>query len=275
MMRSETRIVTPTMAQSFLAMNRNNRKVRKSHVNHLASQMKSGHFILTHQGIAFSSDGKLIDGQHRLKAIVQSNVSVPMMISYDVPEEAFPVVDGGVKRNVADRLRLPKSHAEVVNFMTRLLSANGYSDNEQLKSVLEVFEPVLDAVAVKHIKLYSAAPLRSAAAVRALEDDNFEYATTLLENLAHGRFNEVPPVALSFAGQHQRGLIHMTDTSDLFARGMILFAKENRNTIRVQVKNPSYTVDQTRAYMKKKYPQLHWIPEPKKEAKQEDQIVVE
>ena len=42
----------------------------------IARDMKAGHWRLTHQGIAFDPAGVLIDGQHRLWAIVESDTTL-------------------------------------------------------------------------------------------------------------------------------------------------------------------------------------------------------
>jgi hypothetical protein len=62
--------------------------------------------MLTHQGVAISQDGHIIDGQHRLTAIAESGISVEMLVSRDVPDDVFDVVDVGLVRSPADALRV-------------------------------------------------------------------------------------------------------------------------------------------------------------------------
>jgi hypothetical protein len=48
----------------------------KRTVRDFAEAMRRGDWRLTHQGIAFDASGALVDGQHRLAAIVEADVPV-------------------------------------------------------------------------------------------------------------------------------------------------------------------------------------------------------
>jgi hypothetical protein len=65
--------VTPEIAKKYLERNTENRTLRPHWVNTLALAIKNNEFITTHQSIAFSKSGRLLDGQHRLHAIIQAN----------------------------------------------------------------------------------------------------------------------------------------------------------------------------------------------------------
>lgn len=98
--------ITPAQAKKYLQSNTENRAVRKAWVERLAGMISSGAWHLTHQGIAFSEDGRLIDGQHRLLAILEANKPAQMMVAREIPEEAYRHIDGGAPRVLADRLKL-------------------------------------------------------------------------------------------------------------------------------------------------------------------------
>lgn len=96
--------VTPKIAKEWLERNAvNNRKINPNRVRMYAEDMRSGNWKLTHQGVAFDADGQLIDGQHRLAAVVKSGVSVRMLIMryrYRVQEGALLELDMGAARTV-------------------------------------------------------------------------------------------------------------------------------------------------------------------------------
>jgi hypothetical protein len=98
--------VTPDMATKWLEGNTHNRKLRQSHVDKYARDMKAGRWMATHQGIAFDEDGKLIDGQHRLWAVIESGCTVPMMVFNGLPRGTQLVVDDHLKRNILDSVAL-------------------------------------------------------------------------------------------------------------------------------------------------------------------------
>lgn len=68
--------------------------------------MADGLWRLTPQGIAFSSDGVLLDGQHRLAAIVECGKTIEMWVAYNVPPQVRAVIDIQRVRKEADRLVL-------------------------------------------------------------------------------------------------------------------------------------------------------------------------
>jgi hypothetical protein len=68
--------------------------------------MQRGQWQLTHQGVAFDVNGILIDGQHRLSAVVQSNCIVPMMVTMNAPSVSFEALDCGIGRTIGDRLKM-------------------------------------------------------------------------------------------------------------------------------------------------------------------------
>lgn len=100
-------IVTPEQAKTWLAeCNRNNRAISASRVVPLAEDFASDNFVITHQGIAFGSDGQLYDGQHRLTALVRANVPAVLLVVRGLDPRAREVIDTGRARSIADNLRL-------------------------------------------------------------------------------------------------------------------------------------------------------------------------
>lgn len=100
-------IITPEIAKQYLGMNEGNRVMRKTAVAAYADDMKSGRWndspdIMT--PIMFSREGRLIDGQHRLAAVVQSGVSVVMYVRKNCDDSVYKYLDAGVKRSAADQI---------------------------------------------------------------------------------------------------------------------------------------------------------------------------
>lgn len=100
--------VSPETAQDWLE-NRNlserrptnNRTISQHTVRKYATAMAEGRWKLVHQGIAFDRDGWLIDGQHRLSAIVAAGIPVPMMVIPNCDPDTFDVLDTGLRRQAA------------------------------------------------------------------------------------------------------------------------------------------------------------------------------
>jgi hypothetical protein len=102
--RLEITTVSPDMAAYFLTMNDVNRPVRSARVNLYADAMKSGDWRLTGDPIVFSSDGKMIQGQHRCHACVKAGVTFTTAIMWGADPGCYAVMDSGLGRKVADVL---------------------------------------------------------------------------------------------------------------------------------------------------------------------------
>lgn len=98
----DVELITPEKAANYLQRNTNNRPLRKSLVALLAREMQLGRWKLTHQGIAFNCNGTLLDGQHRLAAVVESGTAVRMLVTHGVATEDQLVMDDHAKRSLGD-----------------------------------------------------------------------------------------------------------------------------------------------------------------------------
>jgi hypothetical protein len=105
-MKAELKIVTPKMAEEMLRKNHNNRKVNQRHVSSLKKQMKEGKWLITGEAIKLDKFGNVLDGQHRLTAIVQSECPINIMVISDLDPEIFTVIDTGRTRTAGDVLHI-------------------------------------------------------------------------------------------------------------------------------------------------------------------------
>lgn len=113
-------LVTPGMAKDWLEKNTRNRPFDVRRVRSLADAMLAGRFLHTHQGIAFDVNGVLLDGQHRLKAIVLAGVSCRMAVTWGVDPSAVEVIDIGRARSAGQTLAIQGiPRANVVAAITR------------------------------------------------------------------------------------------------------------------------------------------------------------
>ena len=98
--------VTPELAVQWLNANDRNRRLSWPYITQLARDMKAGRFACTHQGIAFDTQDHLIDGQHRLWAVLEADVPVRMRVFFNEPGENMAHIDGNHPRQAADRMTL-------------------------------------------------------------------------------------------------------------------------------------------------------------------------
>lgn len=85
--------------------NTENRNKRPAHVTRIARDMIAGKFLITGDTIKFDSTGRLIDGQHRLAAIIKSGRAAWILVVTELDPDVQTVVDAGAKRSGADALK--------------------------------------------------------------------------------------------------------------------------------------------------------------------------
>lgn len=101
-MEAKIELITPKIAEQYLEKNSNNyRRLYKATVDQYASEMLNGKWIFNGEAIKFNKSGKLVDGQHRLSAIVKSGCSIPMVVITDVNDDVN-TFDIGKTRSVSD-----------------------------------------------------------------------------------------------------------------------------------------------------------------------------
>lgn len=97
--------ITPQMAQVYLTHNTDNRKQRSYIVSFYARQMKQGDWQLNGDAVRFSKEGRLIDGQHRLKACIEAGVPFTTLVVRGLDGESQTTMDKCVMRTSADSFR--------------------------------------------------------------------------------------------------------------------------------------------------------------------------
>ncbi len=118
-------VVTPRIANGWLETAKLNRKVSKKTVGRYAADMGKDQWAETGESIKFNGDGSLIDGQHRLLAIVSSGKSQKLVIVKGLDKGIFACLDTGKKRNLSDVLSIAgvDKYNSSVAALTRIWSA--------------------------------------------------------------------------------------------------------------------------------------------------------
>ena len=94
--------ITPEVANELLQTNTNNRELRQSTIERYAAQIQDGLWELNGEAIKISGEGKLLDGQHRLHAVVRVNKTIESVVVRGLNPETFHTLDLGRSRTPAD-----------------------------------------------------------------------------------------------------------------------------------------------------------------------------
>lgn len=98
--------ITPDIAKTMLGENVNNRRISHDNVNMFAREMRNGEWRFNGEAIKFSKDGRLLDGQHRLLAVIAADKPLTTLVIRGLEDETQQTMDSGKTRTLGDVLTL-------------------------------------------------------------------------------------------------------------------------------------------------------------------------
>jgi hypothetical protein len=241
---SSVRTIGPVEATEMLKHNKSNRRVREWWVNELASIMRRGEFMATHQGIAFDSKGNLQDGQHRLMAIIRANIAVPLQVTYGVSPSAFYALDRGVKRDMSDALGFDRRVIDPCLFALRA-AIGGRPTPPQVERVLmspfgERANELMVFCGTKP-KLFGSAVFRATCVIQILRRfASPQYAFETYRQLVTRDFNNMTPFVAACYRQLETSSTRYDP--ELTARALAVFDESKQLTTRLVVTSQAVSV---------------------------------
>lgn len=99
--------ITPQIAKTYLKSNSDKQRcVNRAHIDFLTDQILKGQWVVNGDSIRFDGDGNLIDGQHRLNAIIKANMPIESVVIRELPQIAIYTIDKCRVRSVSDTLKV-------------------------------------------------------------------------------------------------------------------------------------------------------------------------
>lgn len=135
--------ITPDIAAEWLAHNAVNRNVRRAAVAQYAADMAAGNWREADAPITRRADGMLLDGQHRLSAIIASGKTIGAWV-HIVSDNVAPMdlrIDVGKVRTITDIAGLGTRHAGAARTLISI-AGNGNNVASSIDTVLKVAEAI-------------------------------------------------------------------------------------------------------------------------------------
>lgn len=104
--KSEIMTITPSRAERWLDKNPKNRTMNKKRVLRLVKSIKSGQWQVNGEAITIANDGTLLNGQHRLQAVVMSKTPIKSYVIQGLPRSAMTTIDLGAPRTLGNHLQM-------------------------------------------------------------------------------------------------------------------------------------------------------------------------
>jgi len=93
--------ISPEKAAAMVELMPPNRRINKTKVKYYALLMRNRQWDENHpQGLVFNQNVRLIDGQHRLQAVIESGVTVQFYCTYNALDKCVLNLDNGLSRTV-------------------------------------------------------------------------------------------------------------------------------------------------------------------------------
>lgn len=104
--KSEVMTITPSQAERWLDKNPKNRALSKKRVMRLVKSIKSGQWQVNGEAITIANDGTLLNGQHRLQAVVVSKTPIKSYVIQGLPRSVMTTIDLGAPRTLGNHLQM-------------------------------------------------------------------------------------------------------------------------------------------------------------------------
>lgn len=114
MLQTKIETIDADMARKYLEHNMVNRHINHERVLAYKDELINGSWELNGESIKFNSDGEMIDGQHRLSAIIESGIPMTTVVTYGIDTE-ISSIDRGRPRSLRDSLIIGGMSTDIVS----------------------------------------------------------------------------------------------------------------------------------------------------------------
>jgi hypothetical protein len=235
--------VSTQRAQDMLNQSKGNRKIREAHVNWLSTMIENNTFTTTHQGIAFDKNGTLIDGHHRLLAIIRANKPVKIMVTYGL-ESVYDNIDQGANRSNSDildldpKISIPLTVAADIYYGRKkaiISEIRDLIDTKLYKAICEVAE-----LQKTNVKYFTSANSRLAVAILLIDDEvkDKQYVKDQYIALCAGNFEAMSEyVRAFFKSTYVNGAVDSKRT--VFTKTLKALDPSNKNLTKMVLRSDS------------------------------------
>lgn len=258
MLQTTLEQVTPAIAREWLKSNSVNRPLRPSVVAFYRSMLERGEYQTTHQGVAFSDTGMLLDGQHRLRAIAEmpEPFSLTIMVTRGLSGKAFCALDQGLRRTASDILNMPTSQVAIARTLAEYAGHKKGSLSPLLllpfaQGIQEEYEFLIGICATSQ-KLWGSSDVRAAAILQLFAGSDRDYVGLTYRALNLIEVDMLSPAALSL---YRQAVMAKTARAreGLLLRAFKAFNSAEMTVTKVQIKDPQFLTLRIREIVRRKF----------------------
>jgi hypothetical protein len=156
--QAQRMLITPDLARAWLELRSKNRAISPIQTKRYVNDMRRNRWRLSGETIKFDNSGRLIDGQHRLTACIEANVTFESWVVWGLDSCAMEVIDSGKKRTPGDMLQIrgvsnPKQAAATCRWLLSIKQGlsttktrTAFASNDEIISMLERCPDLNDSI---------------------------------------------------------------------------------------------------------------------------------
>lgn len=202
--------ITPDIARQMLEKNVGNRPLSKRTLARYTKLMKDGEWGITTDAIGFDVNGRLMNGQHRLNAVIESGTEQTFFVVEDLPTESFSYTDEGRNRTASDVLfigrgakscsalaAIIRSHITLDNGLRMRSSDTFRPSNECILEEYDKHKDVYDKICLHSGRYYNKVNILSKAEIGGIfallvisRNHDFDVVDAFFEELFYGERND-------------------------------------------------------------------------------------
>ncbi len=100
-------LITPNIARKLIANMVSNRNIKKRTLERIKYAISNNEWECENgESIKILSSGRLFDGHHRLQAIIDLDIDIPMYITFNCNTNSMATIDTGAIRSLSDILKI-------------------------------------------------------------------------------------------------------------------------------------------------------------------------
>jgi hypothetical protein len=160
--------VTPKLAELWLKGKNKNRSMHLSQLNKLKRALEQDRWEINGETIIFDAQGRLIEGQHRLQAVVDTDTSLWSLIVVGIDQDRFKTMGQGSKRSAGDILSIrgekdARNLAAALRWVWRyehrqMMNPHPLITDDELADTIWVHQEIVDSITYGHQAQGLAAP---------------------------------------------------------------------------------------------------------------------
>lgn len=246
--QSDVFTITPKVAEFLLNLNwPQNRKLVESTVKSYTASIKHGNWKLNGMPIVVSSKGNMLNGQHRLFAVIEAEADIQSVIQFGIDEDTFDTMDCGTNRPMWYLSDMSPPRAAALNFIIKMTFGNHESSVANLHKMAVPYGEYVDTLIrlqTKTTPMLRQAPVTAAGAIW-MRSGHAAYVVDVYANLVNLNSGDLPPIGKSFLRQCMEAATSGRKPVgyDLFSRAFKVFDPANADVRKVQLRDPAFTVD--------------------------------